>query len=812
MVHIDSIKYFNDFRPESVDWLLANVGDKIRIEIDLSVKTYVVASSTEGIRVNCADGFIGAGWTVDEGGGRFKDFRIGDSVLFYDRGTAATSSFTIVDKLDDSTIQLNANFTGTAADSVLTNHVFSVSTPITSLRYKWNFIENTESVNYFSKISGTEQRLVVVSKSASDTSVSNMIFLGEKSYQTGNATVQGVSILNSSIYESHYKIIHYTTITPFMLSEQWDDLKAGIQPEYFLNSKCLKNVYNIEAAKDYNDPNWEQMVEQDSILGNTGGFGENFNSGITNYYIDSISILNGITPRTKLQLTTDELNVSIVVKNTVDSPFSNNNTKFEVQMLKAPFDDSEYSLNGRTVDENFINDRAFQTVGSAPVNGSQFGVSGRQCLKNVSATFNSSSQITINLKVAMLASTVSVFSESNEPRYILNLALQNHTLSTKLSDIVRIPVSVSEFFIDNSDPNMINKTTLFFRHPEDNLDTQGGATLLVAPEDEVVAYTKMFIENAGRETDEIIIKSINCKLKAKNSVTNDEFNLENFNLPFADQNINFLQDRVFHIPANEIRKPISVQRRVDLDVAQKQYYTILYPFKVRWEYWVKLIGANTAFFNASQPQNGLNNKWHKYTLLSNWGLYYELTVSATKNGIALNYTDELPITSFDYNSNSEWNLESIKSFDGATELISGGKKYLMGFKDTKIVASFHKTDNTAIDLSKAVVNILIEVFESGGIEGQRRMSSIWSSDSDTWFKSINGSDKVVLSLATTVSSNDTIKATVNVGADLIPSSSKFSITARLYYLNVPPYTAGKLFENGDPMEFQTGDSYEFQNA
>lgn len=349
---------------------------------------------------------------------------------------------------------------------------------------------------------------------------------------------------------------------------------------------------------------------------------------------------------------------------------------------------------------------------------------------------------------------------------------------------VLLKLSSGDFFVDHSDPTMLTIASKFLRHEKNDPAIDGTTTIKTAPEDEVAAYSEFYIDKDGREDDEILLKTITVKIKARNPVTEKEFDVDPFVYGVSDQNMNFTLERIFHIPTDEVRKTIKIQRRTDLDVLEKEYYSVQFPFKIRWEYWIKCLTANSAFFDALEPQNGLNQEWYRYaSLLADWDLYYEIIIDLTKNGHDLQYTDENIIASYDYDSNAFWSPTSIKSYDGATELITAGTQYIMGYKDTKIVAKFANATTGGLDLNDYVVNILIEIFEQGGVEGQRRMSSLWASSSDTWFKSIDDTDKTVLSLATTSIADDTILATVNIDYLLLQKASKYKITARLYDLN-----------------------------
>ena len=71
--------------------------------------------------------------------------------------------------------------------------------------------------------------------------------------------------------------------------------------------------------------------------------------------------------------------------------------------------------------------------------------------------------------------------------------------------------------------------------------------------------------------------------------------------------------------------------------------------------------------------------------------------------------------------------------------------------------------------------IWIEVKEQGGVLDIRRASSVWDIDSDSWFKSINATPKVDLSIL-----GDTITGKVLLDHTKLPNAQSFRVYARLY--------------------------------
>lgn len=782
---------------QPVDWMLANVGDKVRIIHDFRAEEFILASSSNEIIMNNTNGVgIGSGWITDPAN-RFGNFQIGDTIILGNYVTFAIhGTATIINKNGNGSIQINSSL-GFGNDVSDPQFIVSIATPITSVKYRWNFIENNEGVNFFSKVDGTEQLAIIETVDASDPTVFPMEFFGPLPYQIGNAAIEGGMIFNGYYYFSTFRITFDTFITPIMLATQIVDAQNGLAPIYFQNQSCLKYVYKIDALYNFNDPNRLITVTENSILGNTGWFNENFNSGVTNYLIDDVTYRDeNLVTIEKLELTQNEQYVDIVIRNPTDTPFVAGQTKFVLNFAKCPFDPSEYQNNGRNQRTNFVFDRAQSVLGAAAINGELNAIDPDMCvLKTVVGIFNNSGQITVSCKVEFGNDAFSIINESNTFYYIFWVTVSNHTLDTNSSDKVSLLVGPSEYFINTDDPNMISIANNFIRHFESDTATEGVATPDTFPNDEVVAFDRFNINTVGRENDTILLKSLTMKIKAKNSSTLDEIPLDVFSWDFTPAQIingwqvpgapaaQFELNRPFHIPTTEIRKKIVIKRRDDLDNAGLIYYDTTFPFLMRWEYWLAQANNNGDFFNVSQPQSGWNKFWHHYIGVANWGLYYELEILALKNGVLQSYRSENLINSHDYGTNPDWTLESINAFDPDTlvELAGGGIKYLQLYKDNLIEANFSYAGITPPSLSDIAMCIRVEAFEEGGRDESRRISSVWVAG-DTWFKSTDTSDKIVLStsgLAPVITGKCLLDGTQ------MPPKLKWTIYARLYDMRLP---------------------------
>ena len=811
-----SILFSNEFRAEKVDFLKALVGDKVTIEIEIDVETIAVGSTDTPFIFNAHDGYTDNKWLVSQNWNAFTDFRIGDTILYFNKADSTTGNFTITDKLSDAEIQLNNNFGATPDDTIYGNCIFSVTVPINSLKYKWNFIENEEAANFKSYVDATEQQAEIQTKLASDLTQTAMTMLGSKCYQTGSILIEGDGITTTPYYKSSYKITHETIVTPFMLTSQFEDLVSGINAGYFQDDNCLKAIFDFEASYNYSDPNRIQNEEVTEVIGNTGGYNENFNTGLQRYLVDSVIIKDAsLAVIPNVELTTNDQTIEIIIKNTTNSPFSDLNTKFTLNFCKAPADQVEYQGNGKTLDQNFLFDRALQTVGSAAVNGDQFGTA-RQVFKNITGTFISISEIKITATIDLSSDIVTALSALNEARYMIFVSTQNHTLTTLLSDRENLLVDIGEFYVNNSDPTMIVFDVLkLMRHPESDVDSEGSASISVFPGDEVTAYSRFYIDKNGRLTDTILLTNLYTRFKIKNTSTLDEFTLEDFSFQMDNlevisgiQNVDFSVNKIYHIPSTEIRKKIKIKRRADLDNSNKYYYEVYFPVIIRWEYWEKLTGVNDAFYNTSEPNNGRNHKWQRYDTFANWNLYYDLEIDATKNGSGLTYNNEQSIEINDYDTNPDWAV-TIKSYKHSdNSLLYDGvtmRNFLLGYDVVRIESEFVKTTPIA-NINKIKVVIDIERFELGGISERRRLSSMYAlGDDDTWFYSVDGSGKVKL----TLTAPDTVLAECLIDQTKLDlTNKKFTVRARVYELTTPTL---KAFQNGNIFAFQDNTEYAFQS-
>ena len=863
---VSAIRYNNEFRPtQDLAYLAGCIGEKISCEIDFYWEDIQIASEDVQIIANPPVSLVGSLFDVQElvycdAPGAFANYKVGDIMLFSYSGT----NFIVTEVVTPNILRFGGeNFT---SYTLAVDEFIYRANELRAVKYYYNFVDS--GFTFTSLVDGEQQLLTV--PYANTGSYTAMAFNGIPSYQIGSAQVQLIGLTNGRF---EYRLQHETLITPFFLASQWSNLVARIKPSYYNAANCLKHIFKIGLNRNFTDPTGEQLINYNEPS-NTGWFNENFNGGINYYSINQFSLVRNSDSAAITQLEFGEvIDFTIKIRNTTNNPFSNTNTQFTLNFIYLPEDETLYQNNGRTLQQNFVFDRCLFTLGGAAAVGEL--PLGYRVIKTVTATFDSTSQVTLTGQFEINSLAQGIMTEGDFSRYAIWVTTENHATSASNTDKVALLATVSEVFSQTVESDLITNVTKFIKHPYTDV-ADGEPSTEVFPVDDVAAHSKFSIDFTGRESDGIKINKINTRIFLTNGVDADiildDYVLNTNAYPLIAslfQNINFQQNRIYNIPAGEIRKVIDIQNEFTLDAGLVHNWYINFPFMVRWEYYLALLGVSSppaGIFDTAEQFNGINNFWHRMTTVAGWQLKYYVKFFFEQQGDTATQTFESSIVSHDYQSNPEWINETIKSYSQAapvvitagplvvgtvytittyvagddftnvggtnvtgdvftatgttpttytngsalsgvvvTELSFTGNKYLQGYEDTKIVASFEWDGVGASPVISDVVMVLwIERFEASGVSEIRRISSRYVLDSGSWFSSIDGSDLVVLDKV-----GDVFTGTCLVNSSILPPALKYTIYARLYHLPTAS-TGNKEFNNDDDFDFQDASPYDFQ--
>lgn len=764
---VTDISFVPELGGSGVRYLHGNMFYKVAMSATIEVHTFAIASTDAAI-LFAAPGFPDTSYIVDDnGGGFFKDFRDGDTILVQSAG-ANNGTYTNILKIDDNTIRVNTSLT--SATSLTAQIYLAQSYP--TVDYYYNLIENNDAINFNALVDGSIQKFSA--NGVVSTSVP-MTANGFKSWQIGTATVTHVS--TSATFKSIFIIDQDLYINPFLLPS--DD--ANTYPTYFANNNCLKHVFRADFKINNTDTYRIQTVEFDEEVGNTGWFDENYNTGITNYSISNLVFTrlsdSEVIPSLQLSdvITTQ---VTFDIDNTVDSPFVSSGTaKFIANFINIPVDTDDFSNTSTLLDFNFSFDRCQAVIDSGSVNG-DFS----RAIQNFAVAYVSASKVSVAFDINLSTDVYNRIASFTEQKYLLAISTQNEALQSESSDGVTLLIDANDFYVDLGLTGLVTRPEYgMIEHPfQDKADALPSSEGM--QEDELVAWSRIKFDLATTSYS-VSFKSVECYVIAKNG--SDEFVLSNQSAEFINATIvnglEYINTTIpipFKAPSGELITEMKVLRDIPADANPVYYYDIYYPFLNRWEYWIAKAGVNAAFFDNAEPNNGLSENWQRYDNIVGWDIKHRIIVNVTVNGIDQSYSFENAFDDFDYDNNSNWDNEDIKTYDSSNNLLSsGGNDYIESFENTKVIAEFEYVGATPPTLADVGIVLRLEPYENGGQYISTRISSFRSIGTDSQWLSTDGSGKVVVSKI-----GNTFYGEALINYNLMQNFNSFSITARIYDL------------------------------
>lgn len=685
------------FNGQPVTWPYGQIEDRFNISIDFRVEAFsidvddeqeIVARPAVSVNVPDTANLLEADFLA------FDQLNVLDDIEII--GTVLNDGFyQILEKINEDGLILDSPLT---FENFPSGAYIQLVTPIRGIRYRWNWVENGGPTTFNSDINGEEMRYDTAFANAASPGFVTMEAKGKNEYKFGQAFIGGLGISGGS---QRFTIVHIGMILPSFLAGQYDDLKSGILPPWYLDGNCLKHIFEIEANHELADPNRIQTVLQDEQLGNTGGFGESFNGGLTNYSISNVQIQRIVDLEVLSQL---DLQTACTVNFDIDNPtsiFVDAASQAHLKFSYLPSQTAFYqNTGGKDYVEAFYKDFAVTTAGSTTV-GANFGTDS-QVITNFEINFTSVNKLSCSCTIDLALAAQNVLIVRDKPQYRLMVTAANHTVSYAQSDKSTLIIDVNEFLIKLTDLDLIQTVKAsFITHPY--TDSVLFEPLTACPLDDLVSEQQFAIDFTGKTEQGIIIKSVTTQIIAKSGGNPDIILENNFldtaNFPLVDgfiQEIGLVQDRGYKIPEAEIRRKISVKRNTGLDSATTKNWVLQYGFVQRLDEWNEVLGITnpvTGIYDSAEPFNGFNNDWLRYTTIAGYELNARHIFLVEQNGENFTQTFDFPYTSVDFLANPDWTAEKIEIWDTSYGLpgfqnLNFGEFYIRGSRDSPIKLFF----------------------------------------------------------------------------------------------------------------------------
>jgi len=710
-----SRSFKNLFRNETTDYLLGEVGETIEVTTNISINwSCNYAQYTNPLL------YVDSTKTISRTNGSFitDEFAVGDTILITSPAGQEWGTITAITDLSLTYTYL----AGTPpADGEFNLQIVGFTT-LSGFRFKYNLIENNDATSFLNSIDGTEMAFVA------DGLASGYHYLGtwasggvitatwNNTYNTakcGTCTIEALGV--DTFGNFTFEIVHTFEIEPVAMPGDFPNIQGLISPSYFGGTNCLKYVSGYEGKISLYDPNSSHSGIDDVILGNTGWFNEHFNAFLPlNYTLESI-VYKDLSNNIIATAQTNGCTVEIIINDSTAS-YSNLNTLFELQHRFIP-----NSITPNTDDyfTNFAISKVFNMVGSVALSDTNYA----GILQNVAGVFVSETQIKI---IATLSYTAAQQAQLANGNYILSVITQNYTMETAASDKMNVLCDANTFVSNPDNASLLTINSVqHFEQPYNETDSpiMGTSDFKGWLVDNVYTFADIQT-NSGR------LDKITLKYQVNNLSTGDVQPLSMFTLDLTTLPVNADNIRLvtMNTPAGYILPSTDIHNQMKLlmgtTAGVNQQYLLHLASRLRWEDWIKLnyiVSTFYTFYDNSLPQNGINEKWDRYTKNVSWELVQVLEIAVSDisgNQTITQLQSDMQIHDYneDGNISPKWTA-TIQTFDGATEKTPN----LSSVNNTKIVATF--TTPGAVSGNPYGV-ISIEPYQQGGQNGKYEVNSI----------------------------------------------------------------------------------------
>lgn len=342
-----------------VPYLQGDLPEKLKFIAEVEVYTITEASSTEQITAITAglqiklthpfENWATGGYVVGnairvEVGGNFVTGTV-DSIVGLDMYITAAAFFATLLTTD-----------GDASPA----YVIKVTTVPTGLIFKYGIIPNTANApSFVSPLTGEDQ---VYSANGITGVLTDLNYNASVQSNLGavQAKFDGSSGMGNYI---HKFTIEHVFQTPHFIEAWLTNYQNSTIPSDFQGTNTYKYLVEYNFVSNINNPNDGKIFLDDFQQGSLGFLGQNFNTGVSDYSVESIVYDDGlfIIPNIDVDITT---NVTIRLKR-ASGAFANGERVY-IYHSKEPTQ-AEYSNDPNTFVENFVFDSITNTEGAGAI-------------------------------------------------------------------------------------------------------------------------------------------------------------------------------------------------------------------------------------------------------------------------------------------------------------------------------------------------------------------------------------------------------------------------------------------------------------
>tara|TARA_R110002020_G_scaffold40164_7_gene118939 strand:+ start:1272 stop:4550 length:3279 start_codon:yes stop_codon:yes gene_type:complete len=494
-------------------------------------------------------------------------------------------------------------------------------TPITALEFKFGLIENSEPTTYVSKVTGEEMkyRFQDIPTVSGQSAVTGTLSGVNKAGDSGQITCEFIDFVADNNLDDtqdtwmEYKIKHDFVGFPFFLDGQEESLEGGNSPEDdYAGDKSLKYVFEAAFMRTITDVNTKRIGSFDTSDGSFGYKDESFNGFPSPYSIQNVTYFNVDTGKTVGQL---DVGSTVRVNCSVIDSSNSFVTGDAIQVTHTSITDStQYTFN-RT--ENYEEIHSLERLRSTI----DAGTVSDNLIKNFTATLIGSGQTNIEFDLDLTNPTqVAKLVEGQGYQLLINCQKGNNTNTGN-----RVQVGLDyNFYTKNSDIDglfdLLRNEQFDHANTWVNSGTSTGTTNAKVDVEEAIMTFSEFSLNLAEEA---VLTGLSLNIVTYNTVTEEFGILETIPISLGDQ---FLVDDVQQISLDSTRGfklkddnqfNLLQLRTTTGVVGVSQNYETNVGWRMPWQKWLEYFDADPVFYDATEPQKGLNRFAAQYSKDSN---------------------------------------------------------------------------------------------------------------------------------------------------------------------------------------------------
>lgn len=747
-----------------VSYFQCNVIEKNRLDATYQVYTITEASETSPIQMYQDGAYFvlkltSSTWT-------YEGFVVGNQVRL-EKG--ATNKLPIVHSIVgdlmylDSLSNLLTDFGFTDFDWQTDLTIKNVTVP-TGLIFKFGILPNELIASSFNSLLDGQQQ--AYSSNSITGSFSSLNYLSTNSSNLGGVQCKYDGASGTGNYIFTFSVRHVFRM-PHFVQEWTPNYVDNTPPLTFAGTNSYRYASQLQFCNNILDPNDRKQFTDAFQLGSVGFVNQNFNSGLSDYELVSISYDTGEAPE-------------VTATTTITAQIRRISTDFAVGTKGYLYHSKlpsyvQYATNANSYDTNFILDSIQSTAGASAVNS---GV-----IQNFAFTINGSNAKLIDITFQLTYSDAQKLLLPNDTYIFLGFAVEALSLTAPLSDRVLIGLDTVQVTKDSDIAGLASNFLATFNEPNSAFSKTDAKVW-----NNRLLECEFSFDLAKVNTGEFnFLQGLKYTLVGYNGT--DYFELDSFNFPLGFipvlavggcvyQVKNLDTTRFLAVPSSSSLREIQLTMESPATFESTQEVSGKFGFTIPWQQWKNNTDVPMVFYDGALPDEfyNRNRRTSNYSDINDYEIYVFLTASLNFNGLVTNYifySDPFEVFDFEVDgAGATWVTDSRTLYNEIGDVITD----LSGTSNTRIEFVASAETMTGITEQGIMAEIVIEPVNNLGREFRLHSDLVWSEIGNPLFpESGETGVKIVVDLI-----GKTVTLSCLINGELLEPSTNYNIYYHIY--------------------------------